>query len=195
MFNNCIFNFVILSNWSVKNLKPWRRKTQKHHARVLFFSFLVITYMKTAHTLIFTLDSTLQGKDWNIFSSRFRLVHACLAPATGCQSAAHFKVCFRIPHSKSRASGEKTAAWFKQPPGISFFFFFFLQAALCAQGIDGSSHGTSGSNARKSTAIAGDAAKSLPWRSDPGKQELGPTEAFSLREHRASAGRLVSILL
>lgn len=76
-----------------------------------------------------------------------------------------------------------------------FFFLFFLQAALCAQGIDGSSHGSSGNNARKSTAIAGDAAKSLPSRSDPGKQELGPTEAFSLREHRPSAGRLVSILL
>lgn len=120
MFNNCI-NFVILSNWSVKNLKPLRRKTQKHHARVLVFLPCHNIHMKTAHTLIFTLDSKLQGKDWNIFSSRFRLVHACLAPATGCQSAAHFKVCFRIPHSKSRASGEKTAAWFKLPPGISFF--------------------------------------------------------------------------
>lgn len=89
--------------------------------------------MKTAHTLIFTLDSTLQGKDWKIFSSRFRLVHACLAPATGCQSAAHFKVCFRILHSKSRASGEKTAAWFKLPPGISFFpFFLFFCRQHCA---------------------------------------------------------------
>lgn len=127
--------------WSLRGVK------QRNTKLACCFFFLVITYMKTAHTLIFTLNSTPQGKDWNIFSSRFHLVHAYLAPATRCQSAAHFKLWFRIPHSKWRASGKETPAWFKLPPGFFLYFCFFAQAVLHTQGIDGSSHGSNSNNA------------------------------------------------
>lgn len=99
----------------------------------MLFSLRVRKYLKTSHPLIFTLDSTLQGKGWNIFSCRFRLVHACLAAASSCHSVAHFKVCFRTPHSKSRASSKKTAASFKLPQGFlllppsTFPAFFFCR--------------------------------------------------------------------
>lgn len=181
MFNNCSFDSVHLSDWSYKAQNPEIR-----NLRVIFF--LVRTHLKTSHSLIFTMDSTLQRKGWNIFSSRFWLVHACLAAATHCHSVAHFKVCFCITDSKSWASGKKTSVSFKLPRGflVSFFYFFCRQRRMRRALMDLQT---------EAAAIAGDAARTRPTRSDTRKQELSPTEAFSLPEHRPSEERLVSIRL
>lgn len=129
---------MFLRNRSVRNLKSSRRKTQTRSSRV--FSFLVTTHENSACCLIFTLGSTLQGKGCNIFSLRLRLVRACLAPTSRCQSEAAFESLFSRHKQQNRGvqkrdccrrSDEETTALIKLSQ-VCFFVF--------VGSIDGSSH-------------------------------------------------------
>lgn len=148
-------------------------------------------YMKTSPRMKFTLDLTLQGKATYIFSSRCSgLCTPALQQPLAVTQWRISKVCFHMAHSKSRASGVKRVLH-STAGGFFFsylFFFFFLQAVWHARGMDRSSD-RNGSKARKSTAVNGDGAKSLPSRSD---EETGaqPDRGFFITTTSTTGGKV-----
>lgn len=159
---------------------------------------MVVIFFLSEHTwklcrLKFTLHLTLQGKAKNIFSSRGCDLCTPASQQPLAVTLAHFKACFRMPHSKSRASSEKTGASFNCCWVFFLFLPFFLQAASHAQGIDRSSDGSS-SKACKSTAFNGDGATSLPSRSDEetGAQDRPRIFHYHSIDHRREGWRQYS---